>query len=196
MTTSIKLQEGRGITDFLYNKVRTIADSVLKPDPSINKLMKGEKHGILSLPSGKFAYAQYLGPGTKVNIRVSRGEMGLTPIDTAAKGHDLRYRLIATDARNSDEARMLARKADLKFNSVIDKLKRTKKDSLFNLKQAELIKAKVFLEKKSTLFHKLSSSYTANEDEDDDAITKKYRKTLKSLEQKGYGFSYTRIKLL
>ncbi|WP_185964921.1 hypothetical protein, partial [Klebsiella pneumoniae] len=35
---------------------------------------------------------QFLGPGTKINKRIKRGEPGINPLDQAAREHDIYYR--------------------------------------------------------------------------------------------------------
>ena len=125
--------QGSGV----YDVVKGVADKALNVDKSINTLYPGEFHGILKLPDGRYASAEYMGPGTRVDIRVPRGDKGLTPIDTESMAHDIRYNLSSTP-----EA---IRAADNKFNEVIDRLRKEGKEDEFNLKQAELIKVKVFL---------------------------------------------------
>lgn len=178
---------GRG----LYDIAHKVASAILKPDESINKLYAKEQHGILKLPSGKYAYSNYMGPGTRLDIRVPRGDKGLTPIDIESEAHDLRYVLLHKDGKDIDDKKRLAREADVKFNQVIDKLRKEGKEPEINLKQAELIKLKVFLEKNKFL-HDLSYKMTGPEGDRKDTpeLTALYRKELQKLEQQGYGSMY------
>lgn len=179
---------GEGLADSAYNVVKTVASAVLKPDLSINQLYPKEQHGILKLPNGKYAYANYMGPGTRLDIRVPRGDVGLTPIDKESEAHDLRYNLLHKDAKSKEEAMNLARQADIKFNQKIDEFRKNKSEPEINLKQAELIKLKVFLEKNKAL-HDLSYKFTSpdNEKQESPELDQLYRRELNKLEQQGYG---------
>jgi len=163
-----------------YGALKNIADKAFKVDNNFNPLYEGEFHGILKLPNGKFVNAEYLGPGSRVDLRVPRGDKGLTPIDTAAMGHDIRYNLSSTP-----EA---IRAADNKFNKVIDRLRREGKEDEFNLKQAELIKVKVFLEGNDLIRKVIRKFNTRPTDiQNSPELTAKLEAKLKELEQQGYG---------
>lgn len=168
--------QGSGI----YDVVKGVADKALNVDKSINTLYPGEYHGILKLPDGKYASAEYMGPGTRVDIRVPRGDKGLTPIDTESMAHDIRYNLSSTP-----EA---IRAADNKFNEVIDRLRKEGKEDEFNLKQAELIKVKVFLEGNELIRKVIRKFNTRPTDiQNSPELTAKLEAKLKELEQQGYG---------
>jgi len=168
--------QGSGI----YDVVKGVADKALNVDKSINTLYPGEYHGILKLPDGKYASAEYMGPGTRVDIRVPRGDKGLTPIDTESMAHDIRYNLSSTP-----EA---IRAADNKFNEVIDRLRKEGKEDEFNLKQAELIKIKVFLEGNELIRKVIRKFNTRPTDiQNSPELTAKLEAKLKELEQQGYG---------
>lgn len=168
--------QGSGV----YDVVKGVADKVLNVDKSINTLYPGEYHGILKLPDGRYASAEYMGPGTRVDIRVPRGDKGLTPIDTESMAHDIRYNLSATP-----EA---IRAADNKFNEVIDRLRKEGKEDEFNLKQAELIKVKVFLEGNELIRKVIRKFNTRPTDiQNTPELTAKLEAKLKDLEQQGYG---------
>jgi hypothetical protein len=163
----------------MYGLLKKIGDATLV-DKSINDLYPGEYHGVIKLPNGKYTWAEYMGPGTRVDIRVPRGDKGLTPIDTAAMGHDIRYNLSSTP-----EA---IRAADKKFNEVIDRLRREGKEDEFNLKQAELIKVKVFLEGNELIRKVIRKFNTRPTDiQNSPELTAKLEAKLKELEQQGYG---------
>lgn len=168
--------QGNGV----YDVVKGVADKVLNVDKSINTLYPGEYHGILKLPDGRYASAEYMGPGTRVDIRVPRGDKGLTPIDTESMAHDIRYNLSSTP-----EA---IRAADDKFNQVIDRLRKEGKEDEFNLKQAELIKVKVFLEGNDLIRKVIRKFNTRPTDiQNSPELTAKLEAKLKELEQQGYG---------
>jgi hypothetical protein len=168
--------QGSGV----YDVVKGVADKVLNVDKSINTLYPGEYHGILKLPDGRYASAQYMGPGSRVDIRVPRGDKGLTPIDTESMAHDIRYNLSSTP-----EA---IRAADNKFNEVIDRLRKEGKEDEFNLKQAELIKVKVFLEGNDLIRKVIRKFNTRPTDiQNSPELTAKLEAKLKELEQQGYG---------
>jgi hypothetical protein len=168
--------QGSGV----YDVVKGVADKVLNVDKSINTLYPGEYHGILKLPDGRYASAEYMGPGTRVDIRVPRGDKGLTPIDTESMAHDIRYNLSSTP-----EA---IRAADNKFNEVIDRLRKEGKEDEFNLKQAELIKVKVFLEGNDLIRKVIRKFNTRPTDiQNSPELTAKLEAKLKELEQQGYG---------
>jgi hypothetical protein len=163
-----------------YGALKSIADKAFKVDNSINTLFPGEFHGIIKLPDGRYTSAQYLGPGSRVDLRVPRGDKGLTPIDTESMAHDIRYNLSSTP-----EA---IRAADNKFNEVIDRLRREGKEDEFNLKQAELIKVKVFLEGNDLIRKVIRKFNTRPTDiQNSPELTAKLEAKLKELEQQGYG---------
>lgn len=168
--------QGNGV----YDVVKGVADKVLNVDKSINTLYPQEYHGILKLPDGRYASAQYLGPGSRLDYRVPRGDKGLTPIDTESLAHDIRYNLSSTP-----EA---IRAADNKFNEVIDRLRKEGKEDEFNLKQAELIKVKVFLEGNELIRKVIRKFNTRPTDiQNSPELTAKLEAKLKELEQQGYG---------
>jgi len=169
---------------FVYNKMygflKKIGDATLV-DKSINDLYPGEYHGVIKLPNGKYTWAQYMGPGSRVDLRVPKGQEGLTPIDKESMAHDIRYHLSATPES--------IRAADNKFNEVIDRLRREGKEDEFNLKQAELIKVKVFLEGNEILRKYIRGFNTRKTDiADTPELTKMFEDKLRKLEQQGYGW--------
>jgi hypothetical protein len=163
----------------MYGLLKKIGDATLV-DKSINDLYPGEYHGVIKLPNGKYTWAQYMGPGSRVDIRVPRGDEGLTPIDRESMAHDIRYNLSSTP-----EA---IRAADNKFNEVIDRLRKEGKEDEFNLKQAELIKVKVFLEGNELIRKVIRKFNTRPTDiKNSPELTDKLEAKLKQLEQEGYG---------
>jgi hypothetical protein len=94
--------------------------------------------------------------------------------------HDIRYNLSSTP-----EA---IRAADNKFNEVIDRLRKEGKEDEFNLKQAELIKIKVFLEGNDLIRKVIRKFNTRPTDiQNSPELTAKLEAKLKELEQQGYG---------
>ena len=165
----------------MYGLFKTLGDATCV-DKSINDLYPNEYHGVIKLPNGKYTWAQYMGPGTRVDLRVPAGQQGLTPIDKESMAHDIRYALSTTP-----EA---IRSADNIINKVIDRLRKEGKESEFNLKQAELIKVKVFLEGNEILRKYIRGFNTRKTDiQDTEELTQMYEQKLKKLEQEGYGTS-------
>ena len=110
----------------------------------------GEMHGMLELPDGTFKRAQYMGPGTRIDLRLKLGQEGLTPIDKESLAHDLRFTLLKG---TPEEQKQQIRKADNKFNEKIAEFRSKKTDSEFNLKQADLIKVKNRIEDSNSMIH-------------------------------------------
>ncbi len=163
----------------MYGLFKKIGDATVV-DKSINDLYPGEYHGVIKLPNGKYTWAEYMGPGTRLDKRIPDGQRGLTPIDKESMAHDIRYSL-----SDSPEA---IREADNIFNNVIDRLRKEGKESEFNLKQAELIKVKVFLEGNEILRKFIRKFNTRKTDQvDTPELTEMYKMELRKLEQAGYG---------
>jgi len=163
----------------MYGLFKKIGDATVV-DKSINDLYPGEYHGVIKLPNGAYTWSEYMGPGSRIDLRIPAGDRGLTPIDKESMAHDIRYSL-----SDSPEA---IREADNIFNSVIDRLRKEGKEDEFNLKQAELIKVKVFLEGNEILRKFIRKFNTRKTDQvDTPELTKMYESELKKLEQAGYG---------
>lgn len=114
--------KGRGIISGMRNIGRKIL-SKLSNVEGLTDLFAGERH----LPM-----ANFLGPGTKIEKRVARGDVGVSAADKAAKIHDLDYSKIAKmmkDDENYDFAKDV-READKKFLSSLEKGKKTDKSRL------------------------------------------------------------------
>lgn len=141
---------GEGFTDIIkniYEKGKQIADgysgelgtnirnAIPASDNTARNGFVGEKHGILELSNGKYGIANYMGPGTNLKERLIRGDPPRTEVDKASMAHDIRYALAKKpdDIRNADKIMM----------STVDKIERTRGDSIKNITQARLIKAKM-----------------------------------------------------
>ena len=97
--------------------------------------LPGEKHGMIQLAGrNRFVKANYMGPGTRLDVRIPRGDSGLSAVDKISKAHDLRYALARTEGDT--------RKADQKMLSVVKKVSDGGLDRQFNIDQANLIKLK------------------------------------------------------
>jgi len=146
-----------------------------------NRLFSGEKHGVIKDKDG-YHPAQYMGPGTKLDVRLPRGDKGLSEVDKISKVHDIQYSL----AKDSTDLR----KADERMIKNVKRSRKNKKDNYFNHAQADLIKAKVFLEDKAGLpqdfFVKLDGKSSPE-------LKKLARKELKKLELEGYGLKGGRL---
>ena len=164
-------KNGAGFLDIVKGALNGAANLVA--DQSINKLMPGELHGLLKLPNGKLARAQFMGPGTHVVERVKKGERGLTAVDTESKWHDIAYGL----AKNQADIGA----ADRHMMSKINEFARDKKDIPWNLNQGRLIGIKATLDNfKPGL---IGSSFGGVDPKD----IPLYENTKKQLETAGYG---------
>jgi hypothetical protein len=158
---------GRGIIDSIANRVL---------DTSKNTLFPGEKHAPLWV-DGTFMPARYDGPGTNLEFRVRRGDVGLTRTDAESEAHDLRYGL----ARNVGDVRA----ADLKMLSVLQQTVANKTDARFNTLPAMTgITAKVAAEKLGVNPNFFTTFGREHQTPEVNAL---YEKTLKGLEQQGLG---------
>jgi hypothetical protein len=149
-----------------------------------NRLMPGEKHQIIYLPSdNSYSPAAYSGPGTKLSVRIRRGDKPLSYVDKIAQGHDLRYALAQTEAD--------VRTADNRMVQLLDKARAIKLDANFNINQASLIKAKILLEDRLGVPKSWFASYGRAGQAPNDANM--YETKLKELEQQGFGSSSSGI---
>jgi len=114
--------------------------------PSESPGFPGEKHGILNRGDGTYVGANWLGPGTNVRKRLERGDGGVTPVDTLAMKHDVAYRKAQGAKSKADQLRMI-RKADEDMISGLKKIVSLGADNHMNIKQAQLIIAKLGAEK-------------------------------------------------
>jgi hypothetical protein len=158
---------GAGIIDNIANRVL---------DTSRNALLPGEKHAVLWV-NGRYMPARYDGPGTALETRVRRGDVGLTRTDAESEAHDLRYGL----ARNVGDVRA----ADLKMLSVLKQSLAAKTDARFNVLPAMAgIGAKVAAE---TLGVNPSFFTTFGREHQSPETNALFETTLQALEQQGLG---------
>ena len=174
----IGAKRGGGFLDVVKGALNGAANLVA--DQSINKLMPGELHGLLKLPNGKLARAQYMGPGTHVAMRVKAGDRGLTAVDTESKWHDIAYGL----AKNQGDIAA----ADRHMMTKINQFAREKKDIPWNLNQGRLIGVKATVDNfKPGL---IGSSFGGVPEAD----IPLYERTKSQLEAQGYGINKRRPK--
>jgi hypothetical protein len=154
--------------------IDSIANRVL--DTSKNSLFPGEKHAPLWV-DGKYMPGRYDGPGTNLEFRVRRGDVGLTRTDAESEAHDLRYSL----ARNVGDVRA----ADLKMLSVLQKSLTDKSDAKFNILPAMAgIGSKIAAEKlgvNPSFFNSFGREHQTPE------TNTVFANTLQQLEQQGLG---------
>jgi hypothetical protein len=168
MLVKSKKQKGRGIYDSIMNFGARLTDDAANPK---NRLFPGEKHALLYRDDLKrYEPAQFMGPGTNLRTRTLMNQMGLTPADTEAKAHDLRYTL---GTSNDD-----IKSADRIFYDKIAQLRRTHGDSNWNLNMANLLKIKDYLPMLGSTFGDKNLT---------DAERGRYRQQLSKLESMGYG---------
>lgn len=115
--------------------------------PSDTPGFPGEKHAILDRGGGRgYVGANYMGPGTQVAKRLKRGDVGITPVDMLAMKHDVAYRKAQGAKSKAQQLRMI-RKADEDMVAGLKKIVELGADNPMNIKQAQLIIAKLGAEK-------------------------------------------------
>jgi hypothetical protein len=85
------------------------------------EVFNNEQHANFTTEKGT-KRAQFCGPGTKVSLRLLRGDRGLTATDKFCVGHDLDYRRASTTKNISKEKRIdMTQVSDLKLlNDIAD----------------------------------------------------------------------------
>jgi Phospholipase A2-like domain len=173
----ILFQKGTGVIDTLANTLLSTKE---------NKLLPGEKHQMIKMPDGRIAPAVFSGPGTNLETRIRRGDKPLSYVDKTAEAHDIRYQLATNEAD--------IKKADADMIKNLDKAKADNLDNLFNIRQAELIKAKYLLQDKFGMPTSWFTSFGLNGLKDKSLIPVMADK-LKELEQQGFGRRTVKNKL-
>ena len=166
---SLYRQHGSGIIDKIANTLLSTKE---------NKLMDGEKHQMIKMLDGRIAPAVYSGPGTDLETRIRRGDKPLSYVDKTAQAHDLRYQL----AKNEGDIKT----ADADMIKNLNEAKAKNLDNLFNIRQAELIKAKYLLQDKFGLPTSWFTSFGLDSIQDPTIIPIMKNK-LHELEQQGFG---------
>lgn len=148
------------IVDAYSGEIGTaIRNAIPDSDDTARPSFAGEKHGILTLPNGKYGTANYMGPGTNLIARLKRGDPPRTEVDKASMAHDIRYSL----ARNTDDIR----KADNIMMNAVDRIARNRGDDPKNIAQARLIKLKTIGEDLGVIRRDAFSGDLANKEIDD-----------------------------
>lgn len=129
-------QQGSNLSSRIANKIVGAYSGQAVDD---SKSFKGEHHGILTLPDGRKARANFMGPGTQILARLKRGDVGRTPVDVAAKRHDIDYSLAQTPAD------VVA--ADNLFINRVNDIAKRKADHPKNIAQAHTMRIKRHAEK-------------------------------------------------
>jgi hypothetical protein len=167
--------QGKGVVDKVVKGINYISNKFPSSDKNATKIEENEEHGLLILPNGKLGRANYMGPGTNLLKRLKRGDKPRTAMDELSRAHDIRYDL----AKNHDDIA----KADKIFIKGAKKIRKEKKDSVFNTYEGQLpIQAKYYAEKKGLIKHKFKQPSTLTKE--DEALM---RATLKDAISKGYG---------
>lgn len=107
----------KGVSDLVFGKIgATVSNELQKrfgKNPDARPIAPGEKHIVLPTDFG-LTRANFAGPGTRVNQRVKRGDVGVDGprgIDSISKTHDIDY----VNARKESDIR----KADRKMVSAV-----------------------------------------------------------------------------
>ena len=146
----------------------------------------GEKHMILQLKNGKNGVANYMGPGTEVIKRLTRGDPGRTPADMVAKRHDIDYAL-AQGARTTAGQFKQVRAADNRMINSLKKIQSNRSDAGRNIQAGmRLIQAKTVAED-AGLMDKSKFAGSLKNIPDADKVTLMSNRA--SLTQQGYGLS-------
>ena len=170
-------QQGTGFMDSLANRFLSTKE---------NKLLAGERHQMIKMPDGRIAPAAFSGPGTQIETRIRRGDKPLSYVDKTAEAHDIRYQLAKTEAD--------VKQADADMIKNLDKAKAEGLDNMFNIRQAELIKAKYLLQDKFGMPTTWFTTFGIDGMKDKSLIPVMADK-LKELEQEGFGKKRKIIKL-
>lgn len=185
-------QMGKGIYQSLVNNATKLYNRFMKKK-QLNTIKDGETHQILLLPDGSLQPAKYSGPGSDTLGRIKKDlkegkkifELeGLTPTDTTAQAHDLRYYL----ANNSNDIRH----ADLKMITALGDIEHEGRDSKFNTTVSKVMQAKILLEQKGWLSRDKFASKDEKRDPEDEKLAEE---VLAHLEMKGYGCLWGGAKL-
>jgi hypothetical protein len=115
--------------------------SVLKK--FVANIKNREYHAILKKRDGSYQNANFLGPGSDLKKRFL-----LEPVseaDKISKAHDFRYALLDRTKSYNEQLEYI-RNSDEKFIRKLEEVRKNKKDSEFNLKQADFIKLKIIIE--------------------------------------------------
>ena len=116
-------QSGKGIVDkFIENlPVELHLLGMYHPEK-----YQANNKSLIGVKPGKTLKAEYLGPGTKYDMRYARGDRGINNLDHAAMSHDLAYKSKDPGVRNraderlTDAANNFLKEPNLSFLDRID----------------------------------------------------------------------------
>lgn len=164
----------------------TLRNMIPSSDETARNGFAGEKHMILQLKNGKNGVANFMGPGTEVIKRLTRGDPGRTPADMVAKRHDIDYTL-AQGARTTAGQLKQIRTADTRMINSLKKIQASRGDAGRNIQAGmRLIQAKNLAEDAGLLAKdKFAGSLAKIPDADKELLMSNRA----NLTQKGYGLS-------
>lgn len=190
--------KGKQGAKFLYDNKDKIADAysgevgttlrnlIPSSDETARDGFAGEKHMILQLKNGKNGVANYMGPGTEVIKRLTRGDPGRTPADMVAKRHDIDYTL-AKGSRDTASQLKQIRTADDRMINSLKKIQASRSDAGRNIQAGmRLIQAKNIAEDAGLMDKSKFAGSLANIPDADKVLLMSNRA---SLTQQGYGLS-------
>ena len=189
---------GEGFMDVvrgIFNKGReayksetgtAIRNMIPSSDETARNGFAGEEHMILQLKNGKNGVANYMGPGTEVIKRLTRGDPGRTPADMVAKRHDIDYTL-AQGARDTAGQLKQIRTADTRMINSLKKIQASRSDAGRNIQAGmRLIQAKNLAEDAGLMDKSKFAGSLAKISDPDKVLLMSNRA---SLTQQGYGLS-------
>jgi hypothetical protein len=196
---------GRGIfnkgkqgVQFLYDNKDKIADAysgevgttlrnmIPSSDETARDGFAGEKHMILQLKNGKNGVANFMGPGTEVIKRLTRGDPGRTPADMVAKRHDIDYSLAKGSRTTAGQLKQI-RTADNRMINSLKKIQASRGDAGRNIQAGmRLIQAKNLAEDAGLMDKSKFAGSLAKISDPDKVLLMSNRA---SLTQQGYGLS-------
>lgn len=172
-------QRGQGFIDSIKSALSGETATGIKNFLQSNPQYAGENHGPQRVGGdGRLVLGSYIGPGTQLYKRISKGSQPVSATDKTAQAHDLRYALSGPNPQKIHDA-------DLKMVAKLRQLKRDKKDSNFNVNVGLIpMQAKLAGESAGILDE---LQFAPKHNITDQHIKDLYEKKLKRLEQEGYG---------
>jgi hypothetical protein len=156
-----------------------IKNAIPNSDDNARPGFIGERHAILKLKNGLTGIANFMGPGTRIEERIARGDPPRTLSDKTAQAHDLRY----FKAKTTDDIRV----ADKTMIEALKRIKASNGDSRFNIAQGQkLIQLKMKLEDNG-IFNK--GSFGELNKAMNRLMTPAMNEKLNELKQQGFGIA-------
>ena len=94
------IRRAAGATGTVLDHAQNIARNLANSNPASRNGFPGERHAIELQGKYKGSTYNWVGPGTKVQKRLARGDPGINEADNAAKIHDIAYARIARMPRS------------------------------------------------------------------------------------------------